>query len=125
MLKYVVLALVSFGTSLVLTRLVRAFALRIGAVDQPGERKIHAVPVPRLGGISIFLSIGLAILASFGLEQLGRGAIPVDRVAWVPILLGTTIVFSIGVWADLRPQRAWVKFLFQAAAAGMVIWSGI
>lgn len=125
MLKYVVLALISFGASLALTRLVRAFALRIGAVDQPGGRKIHAVAVPRLGGVSVFLSIAFAVLASFGLEYLGGSTIPVDRVAWAPILCGTVVVFSIGVWDDLRPLPAWLKLLFQSLAAGVVIWFGI
>jgi UDP-GlcNAc:undecaprenyl-phosphate/decaprenyl-phosphate GlcNAc-1-phosphate transferase len=125
MLKYVVLALVSFGASLVLTRLVRGFALRIGVVDQPGVRKVHAVPVPRLGGVSIFLSISLAIVASFGLEYLSGDSIPMDRKAWTPILCGTTVMFLIGVWDDLRSLPAWFKFLFQALAAGGFIWFGI
>src|SRR5215475_1596905 len=125
MLKYVVLALVSFGASLVLTRLVRALALRIGAVDQPGPRKVHAVPVPRLGGVSIFLSISLAIVASFGLEYLSGDSIPMNRNAWAPILCGTTVMFLIGVWDDLRSLPAWFKFLFQALAAGRFIWFGI
>ena len=125
MLKYVVLALVSFGASLVLTRLVRGFALRIGVVDQPGARKVHLVPVPRLGGVSIFLSISLAIAASFGLEYLSGGSIPMDRKPWAPILCGATVVFLIGVWDDLRSLPAWFKFLLQALAAGVFIWSGI
>ena len=125
MLKYVVLALVSFGASLVLTRLVRALALRIGAVDRPGERKIHAVAVPRLGGVSVFLSISLAIVASFGLEYLSGGSIPINRKPWAPILCGATVVFLIGVWDDLRSLPAWFKFLFQALAAGVFIWFGI
>ena len=125
MLKYVVLALVSFGASLVLTRLVRGLALRIGVVDQPGGRKIHTVPVPRLGGVSIFLSISLAIAASFGLEYLSGGSIPINRKPWAPILCGATVVFLIGVWDDLRSLPAWLKFLFQALAAGVFIWFGI
>jgi len=122
MLKYVVLALISFGASLIVTRLVRAFALRIGAVDRPEERKIHAVPVPRLGGVGIFLSMSLAIVASFGLEYLGGESIPIDRKAWVPILCGATVVFLIGVWDDLRSLPAWFKCLFQALAASVFIW---
>jgi UDP-GlcNAc:undecaprenyl-phosphate/decaprenyl-phosphate GlcNAc-1-phosphate transferase len=125
MIKYVVLALVSFGASLVLTRLVRVFATRIGAVDQPGPRKVHAVPVPRLGGVSIFLSISIAIAASFGLQYLSGGSIPMDRKPWAPILCGATIMFLIGVWDDLRSLPAWFKFLFQALAAGVFIWFGI
>ena len=125
MLKYIVLALVSFGASLVLTRLVRGFALRIGVVDQPGARKVHVVPVPRLGGVGIFLSISLAIVASFGLEYLSGDSIPMDRKAWAPILCGTTVMFLIGVWDDLRSLPAWLKFLFQALAAGVFIWFGI
>ncbi|MGE5644150.1 MAG: hypothetical protein ACM336_00020 [Acidobacteriota bacterium] len=45
-----------------LTPLVRNLALRYGWVDQPGERKIHASPIPRTGGIAI----AIAYMAAFG-----------------------------------------------------------
>ena len=66
-----------------------------------------------------------AIAASFGMEYVIGGSITVDRKAWIPILGGTTVVFLIGVWDDFRSMPAWLKFVFQALAAGLVIWFGI
>ena len=47
------LALVS---SLVLVPVVRHYALKADLLDAPGERKIHSQPIPRLGGVAIFVS---------------------------------------------------------------------
>jgi len=106
------------------TPLVRTLALRIGAVDWPGGRRIHTVPLPKLGGVSIVLSVCLAILISAGLKQTGR-IVHLDYEFLAPLLLGGAIVFLMGVWDDLRPLQAWVKFLFQAVAAAAAIGFGI
>ena len=41
---------------------VKRFAERIGAVDQPSERRINKVPIPRMGGLAIFLGFVLTVL---------------------------------------------------------------
>jgi len=125
MLKYIVLFLISFGASLALTPLVRLLALRIGAVDRPGERKIHTRPVPRLGGVGVVLAASLTAVLAVAMEGVGDGFIRVDLAAWTPLLLGGAIVFLVGVWDDIRPLSAGTKFLFQAAAAGVAIWLGV
>src|SRR5438445_6696764 len=125
MLKYIVLFLISFCASLALTPLVRLLALRIGAVDRPGARKIQTKPIPRLGGVGVVLSVVVAILSAFGLDQVSDSFIPIDQVTWAPVLLGGAIVFVAGVWDDIRPLSAGTKFVFQASAAGAAIWSGI
>jgi UDP-GlcNAc:undecaprenyl-phosphate GlcNAc-1-phosphate transferase len=56
MLKYAIVFIAASLCSLAVTPLVRSFARRFGAVDVPGERKIHSQPTPRLGGLSIFFS---------------------------------------------------------------------
>lgn len=125
MLQYLVLLLISFCASLALTPLVRALALRLGAVDQPGERKVHSEPIPRLGGVSVVLSALLALGAAMALGSLGDHFIPVNPYAWLPVMLGGAIVFLGGVWDDIRPLSAGTKFLFQTSAAGVAIWLGV
>jgi UDP-GlcNAc:undecaprenyl-phosphate GlcNAc-1-phosphate transferase len=124
MLNYLLLTLIAFCASLLLTPVVRDLAWRIGAVDKPGARKIHLAPVPRLGGISVVFAVGLTILTAYGLDRLNLGfTIVIDL--WSPLFLGAIIVFLVGVWDDVRPLPAWLKFLFQAVAAGIAIWGGI
>src|SRR5437867_8226168 len=125
MIKYLLLFLVSCVLSLILTPLVRLLALRIGAVDRPGVRKIHTQPVARLGGVGVVLAASLTAVLAVALEGIGDGFIRVDLGAWTPLLLGGSIVFLAGVWDDIRPLSARTKFLFQAAAAGVAIWMGV
>ena len=124
MVKYLILLLISWCTCLALTPLVRALALRMGAVDQPATRKIHTTPVPRLGGVSVVLSMVLTVLVVFAFERVASNFIYLNLGAWAPMLLGAAVVFLVGVWDDIRPVPAWVKFLFQAVAALVVIWYG-
>src|SRR5499426_1272302 len=114
-------AALSFG----LTPIVRYVARWVGAVDQPGERKIHAIPIPRLGGVSVVVSGLLTVLSVWEFERVTGGVMGVDPGVWKPVSLGGAIVFLLGVWDDIRPVPAWVKFVLQGVAAGVAIWCGI
>ena len=62
-LKFVLVLIATLLTSLVLTPLVRFFALRVGAVDNPNARRINKVPMPSAGGLAIIISFVIAALA--------------------------------------------------------------
>jgi len=53
----------SFGLSCILTWVIKRVAVRVGFVDKPGGRKIHANPKPLGGGIAIFWALLIPILA--------------------------------------------------------------
>ena len=57
MLKYLILFLIASVFSFLLTPLLRSFAIKVGAIDIPSERKIHDQPIPRLGGLAIFIKV--------------------------------------------------------------------
>ena len=108
-------AALAFG----LTPLVRYVAQWVGAVDHPGERKIHAVPIPRLGGVSVVVSGLLTVLSVWEFERVTAGVMQIDPGVWKPVALGGALVFLLGVWDDIRPVPAWVKFVVQGGAAGV------
>ena len=58
---YLFIAAVAALVTLLITPLVRRFALDRGLVDYPGGRKIHSKPIPRLGGVAIFAGVVAAI----------------------------------------------------------------
>ena len=62
-LKFVLVLIATLLTSLVLTPLVRFFAFRVGAVDNPNARRINKVPMPSAGGLAIIISFVIATLA--------------------------------------------------------------
>lgn len=106
--------LLAFAASLLLTPLVRWFALRIGFVDLPTSRKIHREPVPLLGGVAVYLAFAGALL----FESVARGPV-------VGVLLGAAFLMLVGMVDDARGMNPWVKLLAQAAAASLAVAWGI
>ena len=56
--------IIVFISALLLTPLVIQFALKVGIVDKPDERKVHTRLMPRLGGLAIFLAIVIGYFVS-------------------------------------------------------------
>jgi UDP-GlcNAc:undecaprenyl-phosphate GlcNAc-1-phosphate transferase len=107
-----------FLTAFVISHLsvpaVRGFARRTGIYDFPAQRKVHAHPTPLLGGVAIFASFTLTLLANGILSP------PVKAV-----LIAGSIIFIAGVLDDVWGLSAGVKFLCQIAAALVLPVSGI
>ena len=97
--------------SFLMCPLVKSFAYKIGAIDVPKDnRRMHKKPVPRLGGLAIFLGFLVSILVFVPIDLQLRG-----------ILLGVVIIVVLGVVDDITPLRAWFKFLVQIAAAAVAV----
>lgn len=86
----VVLALLAFALSVIGTAWARRHALRRGMLDRPGERRSHAVPTPRGGGIGIAL-VGLLATALLALRL---------DPAWWWVAGGLLLVAAAGGWDD-------------------------
>src|SRR5258708_139419 len=63
---------VSFAISWLVTQWMKGFAVRIGFVDKPGGRKIHANPKPLGGGVGIFWGLALPIIFGLGVVSLAK-----------------------------------------------------
>lgn len=100
--------------------LVARAALRLGLVDEPGGRKIHCTPVPRFGGVAIWLAYMLAIGVLLALH----GAYP-HGASMLGILAGGTLMFGIGVLDDRYNLSPYVKFAGQLAAASVAFSLGV
>ena len=113
--------------SFVLTRVVRNFATVRGWVSVPAlERHLHSSPLPRLGGVAIFLSffatILLAITIGYFVPALSFGISP--KLLFT-ILIPGFLVFSLGVYDDIHSLGPYVKFAVQAIAGTMVYAGGL
>ena len=86
-----------------------------GWLDQPGDRRVHITPVPRLGGLSVFLSVA-AIVA----------LLPSDAFSGrLGLLLGASGVFAIGLADDLTGISPLAKLVVQSFAAILVLSDGL
>ena len=85
----------------------------IGAVDEPGERKVHLTAVPRIGGIAMITGALAPILFLMPFEQ-----------RYIAITVGVLIIFFFGVWDDRKNLSYKSKFLGQILAASVVVFAG-
>jgi len=109
--------------SLGLTYVVRARARTAGLYDFVDERKLHTQPIPRIGGVAIFLSVFIAlaaVAAVFGMDDLA-----LDGTKLLVVLTGGALTHFLGLWDDLRPMRARWKFLAQIVIALFVYAAGV
>ncbi|MFN8671738.1 MAG: MraY family glycosyltransferase [Candidatus Sericytochromatia bacterium] len=118
---YVVALLVAWlGTDLLIPHVVR-FAHYMGKMDQPDPRKVHKTPIPRLGGIAIFLGFLLSLLM---IEFLEPGFFAKSS-KWYGIIAGSSMMFLLGVVDDLKPLPAKVKFIAQIIIASVAYSLGV
>ncbi len=100
-------------------------ARRIGALDHPNARSIHQRPIPRIGGVAIFVSSMCLILCVLCLCN-DIGDVFRDVRLQVTVLLGSAaFIFLLGLVDDLRHLPARFKFLAELAAAGALCFVGV
>lgn len=123
MAAYLAVGLVALALSLGLTPLVRLLAVRVGAVDQPSDRKVHARATPTLGGLAIFLAVvgaGAAAWLSPDFRGVFRGSSEPLAIA-----AGAAVIFVLGAVDDVRELPAPVKLAGQVLAAGIMFLAGV
>jgi UDP-GlcNAc:undecaprenyl-phosphate/decaprenyl-phosphate GlcNAc-1-phosphate transferase len=118
-----VLALV---ISTILTPLVIRISHRRQWFDMPNERKIHTSPVPRLGGIGMFVAFILAALAvPILLPVAVPGPWPVRYdLNFIPVFFAFALVHALGLLDDFHNLNAILKFVLQIVAAALVTLGG-
>jgi UDP-GlcNAc:undecaprenyl-phosphate GlcNAc-1-phosphate transferase len=96
--------------------------------DMPDEtRRIHTRPVPRLGGVAVFIATALGLLAaplSAPLLGIENELSPERQRFFTSILLGGAILFVTGLVDDLRGLRPAAKLGAQCVAAAVVFLHG-
>ena len=77
---------------------------RIKIVDLPdGMRKLHSTPVPRMGGLLIFIVFLTSIFIFYG---------DINSIKYY--LFGIIVVFALGAYDDLLGTGYLLKFIYQA-----------
>jgi UDP-GlcNAc:undecaprenyl-phosphate GlcNAc-1-phosphate transferase len=113
--------LVAWLATDLLIPLVTRMAYKLGRVDVPDARKVHTVPIPRLGGVAIFLGFGIALAV---VEALTPGPLFPRSGPFLGLFLGATMIFFLGIADDLKPLPAKFKLLMQILAAGVAVYFG-
>jgi UDP-GlcNAc:undecaprenyl-phosphate GlcNAc-1-phosphate transferase len=107
--------LIALLLSLSSTPLLRRLALWVGVVDAPAARKIHAAPVPLLGGVAIYGAVVLTLVL-FGPQYLRE---------FGSILAGATLISLCGLADDRWGLSAYLKLGAQVLAATLLVLAGV
>jgi UDP-GlcNAc:undecaprenyl-phosphate/decaprenyl-phosphate GlcNAc-1-phosphate transferase len=118
--SYLLVAVMAAGLTYCLTPVVRSVALRIGAVDRPGGRKMHAIVTPTLGGLALFFGF----IGGLALSSLLFPRLFVSSEA-AGIAIGASLMVGIGVVDDLKGLSAPVKLAGQILAATTMTLGGV
>ncbi|MBR3752466.1 MAG: undecaprenyl/decaprenyl-phosphate alpha-N-acetylglucosaminyl 1-phosphate transferase, partial [Ruminiclostridium sp.] len=115
MIARVAVALVAaFLVAFITTPLVKSLAEKVGAVDVPKDnRRMHKTPIPRMGGLAIFLGFLLSTLLFVPLSTPIRG-----------MLLGAVIIVVLGILDDIYALPAMPKLIVQIVAALVAVLHG-
>ncbi|MBQ2644177.1 undecaprenyl/decaprenyl-phosphate alpha-N-acetylglucosaminyl 1-phosphate transferase [bacterium] len=116
---HIIGAVISFLLSIFIVPVVIYFSKKQGLVDNPGERKIHEHPVPRLGGVAVWLSTMLTFLFLVFLSYYPYGSLLSG------ILLGSSLMFLLGLIDDIYCLDAKFKLFIQLSIATIVYCLGI
>ncbi|PPA70274.1 glycosyltransferase family 4 protein [Jeotgalibacillus proteolyticus] len=114
-LEFALVLLLCLISSVLLTPVVKKFAVRVGATDAPNHRKVHNKVMPRLGGLAIFISFSIGIIIMR----------PAGEDTW-PIMIGALIIVLTGALDDRFQLSPKAKLIGQITAALIaIIWGGV
>ena len=122
---YISVYLGSTILALIITPIIIRVARQFNIVDNPGIRKVHSRPVPRIGGVAIFASmIGIVIPVLFLPNFIGDSFRLIQYKVFI-LLLAASFIFFVGLLDDIRGLRVRTKLWSQISAAIMICSVGI
>lgn len=114
-LRALLAIIAGIAVSFAATPIVKSFAQKVGAMDVPTEaRRVHDHPIPRMGGLAIFLGFIVSVFLFVDITRQMRG-----------ILLGAVVIAACGAIDDVVSLKAWVKLIIQIFAAVIAVMHGV
>lgn len=116
---HIIGAIIAYLIGVCLVPFVIAFSKKEGLVDKPNARKIHTKPISRIGGVAIWTSAMLAFLSLVVMSYYPYGSLLSG------ILLGSSLMFLLGLIDDIYNLPAKFKLFIQIAIATLVYLLGV
>ncbi len=114
---YMFAFVIALAVALLVTPGVIKFAAKTGAMDAPDARKVHKKPIPRIGGLGIYLAFLVAVLAILAFAPV------TDEVMMelIGLLASGSIIVLVGIIDDYKNLPAKVKLVGQILAAAVLV----
>lgn len=114
-IRWLYVLMLAFALSSLLTPASMWLAWRFNILDRPDSaRKVHKNPIPRIGGLAVFLAVILSTLRNYQFSPQLTG-----------LVTGSAMIYVLGFIDDIRPLPATLRLIVQLLAASVVIQSGV
>ena len=115
---------ISFVIVLLLTPIIRKFALKKGFIDKANgdPLKIHKESVAMLGGVVILVAMAVGMFLAYSVERI---AYSLELKMILAIAIGGVAVFWVGFWDDIKLAKPRVRVLLEILAGIIVLLVGI
>ncbi|HEU5108986.1 MAG TPA: MraY family glycosyltransferase [Micromonosporaceae bacterium] len=121
--EFLLVVLTAAALTLLSTGPVRRLAFKIGAVAYPRGRDVHTEPMPRLGGLAMYIGVCGGMLLAHQLPVLRRAFdFSLDPVA---VLIGGGVIVMVGLLDDRFELDSLTKLAGQTTAAGILVLLGL
>jgi UDP-GlcNAc:undecaprenyl-phosphate/decaprenyl-phosphate GlcNAc-1-phosphate transferase len=122
-LEYLLVAAVAGAGSYLATPIARAIAVRWGAIARPRDRDVHAVAIPRMGGVALLIGLGLAVFTASRLPTLHDAFNNTGpEMPW--ILVAGGLLCLIGAIDDRYELDSLTKLAGQVLATSIMVTLG-
>ena len=114
---YMLAFVIAAGMALLVTPGVIWLAKKTGALDKPDARKVHKNPIPRIGGLGIYLAFMAAMAAVLLMVEVDAEV----RQEITGLMVGGSLIVALGLVDDYTNLPAKVKLLGQIVAACVLV----
>ncbi|ASO18997.1 UDP-GlcNAc:undecaprenyl-phosphate GlcNAc-1-phosphate transferase [Actinoalloteichus hoggarensis] len=121
--EYLLVCLTAAAVTFLITGVIRLFAIKVGAVAHPRQRDVHVKPMPRMGGIAIFIGVLAGMLLAFRLPVLSRAFEYSNDI--IAVIVAGAVIVMIGGLDDRFELDSLTKLAGQVTAAGILVLYGV
>lgn len=120
MTSFVVAFFVSLAVATLATPLVLRLALRRGLYDMPSDRKVHARPIPRLGGVAIVIAFFAPVTGLLLVNAGASEALVQTESHLLGLYIGGFLIAGLGLYDDLKGANALQKLIVQVGVGALM-----
>lgn len=124
MRTFFAILILSSVVAFLVTPIVRWLAFRWGAIDLPDPRKVHQQPMPRLGGIAIFVGFSFPWTGFYLINNRVSAIFQNYEKLFFALMLGAAAMLVLGIVDDIKSLRARPKFIVQILTAVGLYFGG-
>lgn len=120
---YLLIMLLAAVVTYVLVPVVLRVAIKVGAINKLRARDVHTTPIPRLGGVAMYLGLLVSFIVASQIPYLSR-VLASGSGAW-GVVIGAGVMCLVGTIDDIVELDWYTKLAGEILAAGIMAWQGV